>query len=214
MVSFKRFLTDYTFLKYAFILTIMYFSFSVTAKTQPENFVPFNSFNVDLGSSTQESPRSWSDTQDTFVKLIKAVNNTEYHEPYFGVTAVTTFENILNKVNLGKYKVLSVGHNTPYILYDVLIQNIGTFSIKKFSLVKLTANKREITSVEISEDPLFISSLFVRPTDQLQPDSQFRIKNSLNLFAPFDTSDNENERYDNDFILLQNDIQNIPSEER
>lgn len=177
--------------------------FCIFGYIKPENFYPYNSYSV------EKEGNDWTNAQEKFVQLIQIVNSNTYNERYNLDDNIDTFEKILNDAGVGNFKILSTQLNTPFNLVGVLVQNVDTFSLKQFSQVSLIVDKLDpfvIKKVKIVVEPSFESSSFVKGLDQLQPDSQFRIKNPLNLFAPYDTSDNENEISDSDFILLQNVI--------
>jgi hypothetical protein len=193
MVSLKRCLPVIVLL-----LTIQMF---IGSRQIYEKFVPFNSFFI-----PDKDDLSFSKTQLKFKDLTSLVNTGVYSIPYdLTGDLVPILESILNSFNLGKFHVISVETKKAFVLFSVVVQDIETFALTSFSRVDFQVD---------SLNPFLLKKVYITPNDTpqftqfvtpLTPlDSQFRIKNQLHLFAPYDTSDNEKILSDGDNVLLKN----------
>lgn len=154
-----------------------------------ESFVPSNSFEAPGNISTQQ----WQKLNDKFAQLIQIVNTTNYSVSYQLDNMVSVFTAILNSTGLGRFTVISVGESKPFSLFNVIIQDIETLAMVKFSRVDLIPGSMQpyiIEKIIITPDPSFLSSERVVPQDKLR-EQLFQIDNPLHLFYPYKTSDNE-----------------------
>jgi hypothetical protein len=204
MVEFKRFLTP------LFVLSISYLIFYTIInmkKKSISNFVAFNKYSIPESKSSSE--KVFKHSREQFGRLIQLVNDTNHQMSYDMENILDSFEKILNNQNVGKFNILSIGDTKPFALYDVIIQNVENLSTIKLNRVDFmtdSLNPFLIKNVMIQEDKKFSPSQYVLPRQELQNDLQFRIKNPLNLFSPYDTSFNENVINQDDLELLKNVI--------
>ena len=205
MVELKRYLTP------LFVLSVSYLIFyGLMYNLKPEkmsNFVAFNNYSIPETDSS--SQKVFKDSREQFGKLIQLVNSTNYQVSYDMENILSAFEKVLEKTGPSKYHILSIGDTKPFTLYDVIIQdvsNLSTTKLKRVDFMTDSMNPFIIKNVIIQADDTFSASQYILPRQELQNDNQFRIKNPLNLFAPYDTSDNENIRTNSDIELLRNVI--------
>jgi hypothetical protein len=151
-------------------------------------FVPSNAYEVPKNLSDKD----WQKLNDKFGTLIQVVNSTTYDVSYQLDNLLDAFLTILNSSGQGKFVILSVGtKQDQFTLYDVLVQDISTLAVTKFSRVDFivqSLNPFRIHRVVITPETKFLSSQKVVPRDVLRP-KEFRILNPLHLFNPFATSD-------------------------
>jgi hypothetical protein len=106
---------------------------------------------------------------------------------------IDTFLDMLNSSNVGKFVILSVGENTQFTFKDVLVQDVETLAVVKFSRVDLVVdpmNPFEFKKVIITPDKQFVSSQNVQGSEE-KNNAFFEIKNPLHLFYPYETTDND-----------------------
>lgn len=166
-----------------------------------------------VAHNTHSVPRTESSAQKTFQesrqqfgRLVQLVNSTNYKVTYNMENILGAFEAVLNKQDISKYHILSIGDTKPFTLYDVIIQDVQSLATIRFKRVDFmvdSLNPFVIKNVIIHVDPDYTTTQNLMATQELQPDTQFRIKNPLNLFAPYDTTDNENIRTGHDLDELQ-----------
>jgi len=180
---------------------VTYYYFYIKKSTSIDNFVPSNTHDVpDL--------QDWNKTYKNFGTLVEKMNNTHYQISYDMENILSAFVQILNSdaEKFGKFTILSVGDTKPFTLFNVLVQNVETLLVIKFTRVDFildSMNPYIIKNVAVTLDDKFRSSQFITGAQELQNSTMFRIKNPLHLFAPYDTSDNEMIRTTYDFELLE-----------
>jgi hypothetical protein len=184
------------------ILILLYLLFS--CYTPIESLVPFNSY-----EAPNNSPTIWNQSRDKFGTLIQTINSTNYAVSYNINNQIDALKKVLNSQNIGKFNILSIQDTKPYTLFNVIIQDVDTFAVIRFARVDYmidSVNPFIIKNIKVTLDNTFTSNQFVQGLDSLQNDTVFRIKNPLHLFAPYDTSDNENIVSTDDIMLMQNVI--------
>jgi hypothetical protein len=190
-----------------FVVTVCYilYYYYITNTKENYNVVASNSYNAPKVDGPLE--KNWDIINKQFGVLVKRINSTNYQVSYQMENIIDAFEKILNKY--GKYKILSVEESKTFTLNGVIIQDVGSFFVKRFKRVDFIIDSIDpflIKNVIIDTDNEFISSEFVNPRDELRNDSMFRIKNNLHLFAPYNTSDNEKIRTKYDANMLKHII--------
>lgn len=174
----------------AFVAYVLY-TFAVQNE-KVDNFVPFNAFEV----PQYLKPQEWQMLNDKFGNLVQLTNTTN-----FSVATQTgsieelikALDRIINSIGTGRFNILSIGSSLPLTLTDVVVQDVDTLAVTKFSRVDFvveSTNPYIIHKVIVTPDPQFVSSQKVVPQDALSP-KMFRIKNPLHLFYPYATSDDD-----------------------
>lgn len=154
-----------------------------------DTFVPFNAFEA----PTTLTASQWQQLNDKFSRLVQAVNTTSYQVSYQLENILDALQNILNSSGQGKFYVLSVEESKQFTLINVIIQDLETMAVMKFSRIDFLVDSIDpykIQKVILTPDKTFLSSQNVNAKDALQP-QMFRIQNPLNLFYPYRTSQNE-----------------------
>lgn len=156
-----------------------------------ETFVPENMYEI-LPESIP--PSAWKEVNNKFGTLIQAVNGTAFNSSFELDNTLGVFLEMLNNLGKGKYVILSVGENTQFTFKDVIVQDIETLSVTKFTRVDLVVdsmNPFKFKKVIITPDKYFNSTQNVQgKTDELSNEF-FEIKNPLHLFYPYETTDND-----------------------
>jgi hypothetical protein len=184
------------------LLSICFLLYKILLEKNIDRFVPYNSFEVPRDVSDEK----WQELNDKFGRLIQVVNSTIFSVAYSLEDMGTAFMEIINHTGIGKFTMLSMGKPEVFTLHDVVIQDIGTLAVTKFTRVDFmveSLNPFKIEKVIITPEKDFVSSQHVRPTSELKPDGLFRIKNSLHLFNPYNTSHREMELTPADRGLFQ-----------
>jgi hypothetical protein len=167
-----------------------------------------NSFTVD--ETTNIHSKSWTEIQQFFSSLVTSLNNSQYYVRYYVNDFITPLKTILNM--FGNYTIISIGMEKPYILTDVIIQrNDDSMALTKFSrvtFIKDVVNPFYIQKINVIHDNNFVSSQNVQSIDTLSSDNLFRLKNPLNLFYPYSSSDDEMIVTNDDLQLTQLKIDN------
>jgi hypothetical protein len=197
MVSFK---TDPT--KIILLMGLVYIIYCLVAKNDRLSpFVPSNAFEV----PRNVDPATWQKLNDKFGQLIQLVNTTPFQVAHRELDFVGAFGNIINNLGIGKFTVLSVGYNQQFTLRDVVVQDVDTMAVTRFSRVDFIVESTYpfvIRQVIITPDKQWINSQKVLPKDNLKPNF-FRLKNPLHLFYPYATSDDDMALGTSDKILFQ-----------
>jgi hypothetical protein len=176
-------------LKQILILMFAYLIYSMSLEKTDDisHFVPWNSYEA----PTNMKPQEWQQLNDKFSTLIQTVNSTNFAVGYQLNNMVEALKTVLNNVGVGNYIILSVGNSTPLSLTDVVVQDVSTLAVTRFSRIDFiveSMNPFIISKVIITPDKQYISSQNVLPKDPLKP-NVFRIENCLHQFSPYATSD-------------------------
>ena len=158
-------------------------------RKQLAHFVPSNAFEV----PRKMDEETWQKLNDKFGQLVQLINTTPFEMAYNLEDMIGAFVLILNNMGVGKFNVLSVGKSDQFTLLDVVVQDVDTMAVTRFSRVDFVVesmNPFKLRQVLITPDKQWVSSQNVTPTDFLRPD-HFRIKNPLHLFNPYETSDDD-----------------------
>lgn len=177
-------------LKSLLILLFAYLIYSMSLERHDiAHFVPYNSYEVPKNLSDKQ----WQQLNDKFGTLIQTINTTEYAVGYHLDNMMEALLTVINGTGLGTFTILSVGNSTPLSLTDVLVQDVTTLAVTRFSKVDFIVHANNpfvISKVIITPDKQYISSQNILPKDALQP-SVFRIPNCMHQFHPYQTSDDD-----------------------
>jgi hypothetical protein len=169
--------------------------------TSISNFVPYNAFEV----PKKMDQVTWQKLNDKFGQLVQLINTTPFQVAYQLDNITDALTNIINNMGIGKFTILSIGNTDQFTLFDVVIQDIETMAVTRFSRVDFlveSMNPFQIRQVLITPDKQWLSSERVIPNDLLRPD-YYRIKNQLHLFSPYATSDDYMRLTTSDNIVFQ-----------
>jgi hypothetical protein len=205
MVTLNQILNSSLVLGFAWLISTVIFE-----RNNLEDFVPYNSF--EIPKSLQ--PKEWQTLHDKFGTLIQLINATEFSVAFQMNDMITAFKAILNSMGTGKYELLSVEDSTPLSLTNVMIQDVETLAVMKFSRVDFiveTTNPFVINKVIVTPDQEFNSSQKILPKEPLSP-QKFRIRNPLHLFHPYYTSDEDMKMTPGDKLLFDTTVREKSNE--
>lgn len=180
-------LTPLLFLVFAYLIYHM-----TMQNSRVDTFVPYNAF--EAPDPDKMKGKDWQILNEKFGRLIQLVNASTFDVAYQLDDQANAFKDILNNMGVGTFNVISIGATEPFTLREVLVQDVNSLAVTKFSRVDFiveSMNPFKIQKMIITPDKQFVSSSNVRPTESLKPDHMFRMQNPLGLFYPYRSSDNE-----------------------
>ena len=167
---------------------LIYQNFAIDRRL--DTFVPYNAYEAPDPTLNQTQ---WSKVNDKFGQLIQTVNGMTYSVAYDLENISKSFADILNNSDIGKFNILSIGDTQQFTLLDVIVQEVSTLAVMKFSRVDFiveSLNPFKIQKVNITPDKTFQQTQGITARDLLKSE-EFRIINPLHLFSPYQTSDDE-----------------------
>ena len=152
-------------------------------------FVPFNA----TQAPDTLRPNQWKSIRERFGSLIQTVNGRTFAISYQIEDMLSALRAVLNAVAPGKYAILSVGEHQHFALRDVLIQEVETLAMIRFSSIDFvleSMNPFIIQKVVLTLDSSFDNTQDVQPVQSGRDQEFFTLRNPLHLFYPYNTSDN------------------------
>ena len=172
------------------ILFLAYFTYFCCEHVFKEAFVPINVY--ELPDNIKDPVEQY----DLFGTLVGNVNESEFAISYSLQTLIEDITKLLNSTGIGTFRIISVDNVQYFTMTGVTIQNLETLSTEKFARLDILPNPDDPTKIHkllLTPNRLIPTSddaHNIVPYDE-NKDSVFRIKNSLHLFAPYRTSDND-----------------------